>query len=111
MVYLYKNILFPEERYLSILQGKYIMADQTGKVDSWFMKIQDYTTKKIGSFVAFLFLLIAWGAFTAILVMQRWPEYAIFTVAVPGAAGLLAYYNRDVAVLLFGLLLVFAFFI
>jgi hypothetical protein len=87
------------------------MGDDAGKVDSWFIKIQDYTTKKIGSFVAFLFLLVAWGAFTAIIVMQRWPEYAFLTVAVPGAAGLLAYYNRSVAIVLFALLIVFAFFI
>ena len=87
------------------------MADTPGKIDSWFIKIQDYITKKIGSFVAFLFLLVAWGAFVAIIVMQRWPEYAILTVAVPGAAGLLAYYNRSIAVVLFGLLIVFAFII
>ncbi len=83
------------------------MAQKAGRVDPWFLKIQDYTTKKIGSFVAFLFLLVAWGAFAAIMVTQHFPEYAAFTVIVPGAAGILSYYNRDIAVLLFGVLVVF----
>jgi len=86
-------------------------ADSTGRVDSWFIRVQEYITKKIGAFVAFLFLLVALGAFTALMVMQRWPEYAMFTVIVPGAAGILSYYNRSVAIILFALLLVFAFLI
>jgi hypothetical protein len=96
-----------KEKYLSNLESIYIMGEKIGKVDPWFLKIQDYITKKIGSFVAFLFLLIAWGAFAAIMVTQHFPEYAAFTVIIPGAAGILSYYNRDIAVLLFGVMLVF----
>lgn len=81
------------------------------KVDPWFEKIQNYINKRLGSFVAFLFLLVALGAFIAIIITQRWPHYSIYTVAVPGAAGLLAYYNRTFAVILFGIFLLVIFFI
>ena len=81
------------------------------RVDGWFEKIQGYITKKIGSFVAFLFLLIAMGAFMGIMVTQRWPEYSIFTVVLPGAAGIIAYYNRTAAMILFALLMLLVIFI
>jgi hypothetical protein len=82
---------------------------ENGKVDDWFVKIQDYITKKLGSFVAFLFLLVALGAFIGVIVSHRWPHYSMFTVIVPGIAGLLAYYNRTIAMILFTLLLIFVF--
>jgi hypothetical protein len=82
-----------------------------GKVDNWFEIIEKYITKKIGYFVAFLFLLIAFGAFVGIIVTQRWPQYSLFTVIVPGIAGMLAYYNRSIAIALFALLMLFVFLI
>ena len=87
------------------------MGKTTEKVDHWFEKAQNYITAKIGSFVAFLFLLIALGAFAGIIVTQRWPEYSIFTVILPGAAGIIAYYNRPAAIFLFGVLMLLIVFI
>lgn len=76
-------------------------AEKSGKVDSWFEKIQDYVTEVIGAFVAFLFLIFALGAGFALFVAKQWPDKAFFIVLIPAASGLLAYYNRTYATLVF----------
>lgn len=90
-----------------------IMADEKkgGRVDGWFKSIEKYISEKIGSFVAFLFFLIALGAFMAILVMGKWPEYGYLTVIIPIIAGIVAYCNRTIALVLLALIILFAFII
>ncbi|MBT4191679.1 MAG: hypothetical protein HOE11_00060 [Candidatus Diapherotrites archaeon] len=85
--------------------------DKKGKVDNWFNKIQDYVTGVIGAFVAFLFLIFAAGAGLMMFVMEQWPEKAFLVVLIPAASGVLAYYNRTYATIVFIALLVFIFII
>ncbi|MBT4870763.1 MAG: hypothetical protein HON47_04265 [Candidatus Diapherotrites archaeon] len=73
----------------------------SGKVDSWFGKIQNYVTGIIGAFVAFLFLIFAAGAAFALFVAEAWPEKAFLVVLIPAASGILAYYNRTYATIAF----------
>jgi type IV secretory pathway VirB2 component (pilin) len=75
--------------------------DKTGRVDNWFTKIQNYVTGVIGAFVAFLFLIFAAGAALTMFVMEQWPEKAFLVVLIPAAAGILAYYNRTYATIVF----------
>ena len=85
--------------------------DKTGKVDSWFGKIQNYVTGVIGAFVAFLFLIFAAGAAFALFVAEQWPEKAFLVVLIPAASGVLAYYNRTYATIAFIVLVVMIIFI
>jgi hypothetical protein len=81
------------------------MGETSKKVDSWFEKIQNYVTAKIGAFVAFLFLLYAAGALTAIIIMTKYPQQAFLVALIPAAAGVLAYYNRAFATVAFVILM------
>ena len=80
-----------------------------GRVDNWFIKIENYVTGVIGAFVAFLFLIFAAGAGLMLFVMENWPEKAFLVILIPAASGLLAYYNRTYATIVFIALLVFIF--
>jgi len=80
-----------------------------GKIDSWYEKIMGYITNRISSFVAFLFFLFAIGAVFGICVAMRWPHLASWIVIIPAVIGLIAYYNRTFATVMFFLLLVFVF--
>ncbi len=73
----------------------------TEKTDNWFTKIEKYVTQKIGTFVAFLFLIFTAGAIIAIQVMNRWPEQTYLVVILPLLAGIISYYNRAVATFFF----------
>ena len=86
------------------------MADAP-KMDSWFGKVQKYVSLKIGSFVAFIFLVFAAGSFVSLIVIQRWPEMAWLTIVIPLIAGIIAYYDRTVATILFVLFILFFFII
>jgi len=77
------------------------MGETNKTIDSWFTRIQKYTSAKISHFVAFLFFLVALGAFLMMVVMQRYPNEAVWVIIAPAAAGLLAYYNRGFAIVLF----------
>jgi hypothetical protein len=87
------------------------MADEkkSGQVDKWFTKISDSVSEKIGGFVAFMFFLVALGALASLIVVHKWPEFGYLTVIVPVIAGVLAYYDRTIATVLFTLLILFAF--
>lgn len=84
----------------------------TCKSDSAFDRILHYTTGKIATFVAFMFFLIAAGAIYAVIV-TRAPLDTISSVLIlaPAITGLLAYSNRDAALIIFFLFLVFFFFL
>lgn len=86
------------------------MGNTTEKIDNIYQKIQNYLTKKIGSFVAFLFVLYASGALTAIFVMNRFPQHAYLVVLIPAIAGIIAYYNRAFATFAFFILIILTFF-
>ncbi len=72
------------------------------KCDPFFDKVSNYVTGKIATFVAFLFFLITIGAVYA-LVITKAPLDSLTTVLIlaPAAVGLLAYWNRDLAVIIF----------
>lgn len=78
------------------------------QMDSIFQKIEDYVTEKLAGFVAFLFILIFVGVvFTLIVLRVPTSEISPILLA-PLIAALIAYYNRDLAVILFlGLVLIF----
>ena len=80
------------------------MGNTEKKIDAYFTKMSKYVSAKIGHFVAFMFFLFALGAFAMIMVLQKYPHQALLVIAVPAVAGLLAYYNRTVAVVLFALI-------
>ena len=76
------------------------------KTDSLFTKVEKYVTQKIGTFVAFLFLIFTLGAIAAIQVSMRWPEQAYLVVILPLLAGLVSYYNRVVASFFFTIFII-----
>jgi hypothetical protein len=80
-----------------------------GKVDGLFNGIKKYVSERIGAFVAFLFFLVALGAFMAMVVMKKWPEYTYLTVIIPIIAGIISYRNRAIALGLFLLIALFVF--
>ena len=82
------------------------MGDTSKKVDNWFEKIEKYVTGKIGSFVAFIFLLYALGALTAILIISKYPQQVGLVVLIPAVAGAIAYYNRMFATIIFFFLII-----
>lgn len=79
--------------------------------DKWFGKIQADVTKKIGSFAAFLFILMAIGAWVGITLAKHYPEHAWLAILVPAVAGLFAYLNRAFATAIFAIMLIIVFFI
>ncbi len=85
--------------------GEEMGDDKVGKVDTWFGKIETYVTGVIGAFVAFLFLIFAAGAGAALFVAEQWPEKTFMIVLIPAVSGLMAYYNRTYATLIFIILI------
>ncbi len=73
----------------------------TKKTDDWYTKIEKYVTQKIGTFVAFLFLIFALGALITIQIVTRWPQHSYLVVILPLIAGVISYYNRAVATFFF----------
>ena len=70
--------------------------------DPFFDKVSNYVTGKIATFVAFLFFLITIGAVYA-LVITKAPLDTLTTTLIltPAVVGLIAYWNRDLAVIIF----------
>jgi hypothetical protein len=85
------------------------MVEIQKTVDGWFTKIQTDIGKKIGAFVAFFFFLLAIGIFIGIIAMQHYPEQAMLAVLFPAIAGIIAYYNRAFAIIIFIIMLIFIF--
>ncbi len=83
------------------------IAKALGTIDKAFDKFSSYLSDRISTFVAFLFVLIAVGAFYGYLVVPRFPEISIYLLLTPLGLALVAYYNRTFATILFaGLLLI-----
>ena len=85
------------------------MADIQKTLDSWFGKLQKESTTKTPHFAAFLFFMIAIGAFLGIMIMQNYPGQALMAVLIPALAGAVAYYNRAYATAIFLLLVIIIF--
>lgn len=82
------------------------------RTDPFFTQVSNYVTGKIAAFVAFLFVLILLGELYALVVLGvpiRQADTALLIA--PAIIGLIAYYNRDVAIALFALLILGAFLI
>ena len=87
------------------------MASESKTIENWYVKIEKYITSRIGVFVAFMFLLFALGAYTAMIVTMKWPNQAWLVVAIPAIAGIIAYYNRTFATIAFVILILLIFFL
>jgi len=89
------------------------MADEFfGKTaDKWFGKILADVNKKINAFVAFFFFLLAVGMFIGVTVVQNYPEQAMLAVGLTAVAGLIAYINRALAILVFVIMIALIFFL
>lgn len=85
------------------------MVEIQKSTDKWFGKLQADVSKKIGSFVAFVFILFAIGIWLGITVGRMYPQQAILAVLLTAFAGLVAYYNRTIALALFILMLILVF--
>jgi len=80
---------------------------KSNRTDAIFQKISEKASERISTFVAFLFLLLTAGIIIGILIGIHSPKYMYQAIAAPAIMGLIAYYNRDIAVVLFALFIVF----
>ena len=70
-------------------------------IDKWFNKLDNYFTGKIAAFVAFLFFLFTVGAVFGAVSVWKLPGLAPYIIMVPAFLGLIAYYSRGFATLMF----------
>lgn len=82
-------------------EEKETSSSKTGTVDTWFGKLFDNLGGAISSFIAFLFILFTLGAVYGYVVFTRLPNLAPLLIATPAIIGLIAYYNRNFALILF----------
>lgn len=85
------------------------MVEIQKTLDGWFGKIQKKASDTLPHFVAFLFFIMAIGAFIGVLVTTHYPNQAMLSVLLPALAGALAYYNRAFATAVFVLMLIVVF--
>jgi len=79
-----------------------------GEADKLFGKLSGWLGKQISTFVAFLFLLFAAGAFYGSFIVPKAGQWGALLLAAPLALALVAYYSRGIAVILFiGIALIF----
>ena len=107
------------ETFLNQFKHVFCMAEEeskeetvtqtVGKVVTWYEKIMGYIASRVSSFVAFLFFLFTMGAFFGMVAVQHAPQFAFYIVMAPAVLGLIAYYNRSFATVMFILLLIFVF--
>ena len=85
--------------------------DQPGSVDRLFLSVADYVSGKISNFVSFLFFLYTAGVVVGVLAMRYAPDYVAYVIIAPAIAGLISYYNRTIAAILFAGFLFWLFFL
>lgn len=85
------------------------MADKpkTGWIDNRLTSLTDYLGAQISRFVAFLFLLFAAGAIFGAFVYTTYPKYGLWFILAPIVLGLIAYYSRTFAIILFAIFAAF----
>ena len=89
-------------------KGKDSGDDKTFMVDRFFSRLADYITEEIAKLVAFLLILVTIGALVGYVIATRQAPFLL--VFVPAVLGIIAYYERDIAILLFVALLLFVVF-
>ncbi|MFH1256935.1 MAG: hypothetical protein V1494_06625 [Candidatus Diapherotrites archaeon] len=77
------------------------------RTDSWFDKLSDYVTGTISGFVAFLFFLFAAGAVYGALIVAKGSPFGGYLIVLPAVLGLITYYSRDIALVVFVFFLLF----
>ncbi|MCR4368856.1 MAG: hypothetical protein NUV67_03040 [archaeon] len=75
--------------------------------DSFFSRLEGYISGGISRFVAFLFFLVTIGAFYGYFLSKRDTDASQYLLLAPAVIGLLAYYDRAFALIIFALLVVF----
>jgi hypothetical protein len=85
-------------------KDKTSMVDET--IDRLAKRIENYITGGISKLIAAILFLITIGAVYGYLAASRGEPIAEYFIIAPAIAGLLAYYNRSFAVILFILLVV-----
>jgi len=91
-----------------LLEGLFMVEIQK-TLDAYFTKLQKKAVDTLPHFVAFLFFILAVGAFIGIAVIQHYPNQAMLAIILPALAGALAYYNRAFATAVFLLMVLFVF--
>ncbi|MEM4327089.1 MAG: hypothetical protein QXZ13_02895 [Candidatus Diapherotrites archaeon] len=82
---------------------------QNSMIDKLFNDLLNYMTKSISTFVAFLFMLITVGAVIGYVIgIRREDEWLIMA---PAIIGLIAYYNRAFAIVIFAILILLVFWV
>jgi len=79
-----------------------------GRMDNIFKKVEDYILGGLSRFVAFLFFLIAIGAFYGFIIARKDSSIQEYLLIAPALLGILAYYSRVIATALFAILIIFA---
>ncbi len=87
------------------------MVEIQKTLDKWFGKVQKEVSSKIGNFVAFMFFLVALGAWIGMSVAHNYPNESLLAIMLPAVAGLLAYYNRAFATAVFVVVILMIFII
>ena len=83
-------------------KAKASTGEHVCRTDPLFEQVEKYVTGKIATFVAFLFLLITLGAFYAVVITgATLDSTSILLVLAPAIVGLVAYANRDIALIIF----------
>lgn len=85
------------------------MVEIQKTLDGYFAKLQKKAADTLPHFVAFLFFIIAIGAFIGVMVTSNYPNQAMLAVLLPALAGALAYYNRAFATAVFLIMVLFVF--
>jgi len=81
------------------------------RIDGLLQKLLDRVSKGISTFVASIFFILTIGIFIGVYVASREPEYIYIALGTPAVLGLVSYYNRDIAAIVFFVFLIFFFFI
>ncbi|MBN1940826.1 MAG: hypothetical protein JW772_01445 [Candidatus Diapherotrites archaeon] len=82
-------------------------SDPLSWVERRISGVANYLSAGISRFVAFLFFLFGIGAFFGAFVYTSFPKLGIYLIVAPLLLGLIAYYNKTVAIVLFIVFLIF----
>ncbi len=83
-------------------------GDRGFMVDRLFKRLIDYVSEGIARLIAFILIVVTIGALIGWVIAQRHAPFIL--VFAPAALGIIAYYERDIAILLFVGLLLFVVF-
>ncbi len=91
-----------------LFEGLFMVEIQK-TLDGYFTKLQKKAADTLPHFVAFMFFIVAIGAFIGVAVAQNYPGQAMLAILLPALAGALAYYNRAFATAVFLIMILFVF--